>query len=548
MATQVYFNGRMRTLPGAYATITSGEQNNPLNLDYGRVLVIDTGAGATWGGGSGVAGALKTGKDSVYQFDNIDDYKTFLKGGIFWKLAEALFFPNVGDNGVSRVYHVKAAETTAALMTFTATGGVAAGGTFKVKCRDEGIAGNGILTSTHLDKGFAFTVESGILDVAKWIFKIWRGTWVGDHTDSISYGEVAKASTVAELVVQSPEFNTIQELIAWATTSQQFNVFFELDTTSAAVGAGTINAADVTPVATYSVAAGGTETYSSTHLDSVFEAIKDLDYQFILCDKYGTTDYNNALVTKIFAHIKDSDTQFIKTMVIGGGQNESEFKTTGGSVDIAKYFNSNRVITVHGAVKTTTQVNGQGFRTWPSLYHAAVVLGRICGLQPQIPITNKQIGIAGLVHNIVKRDQEIGLGAGVLMTVADQYRGGFKILQGVNSLQDNKLLFNSLAQSHSIQFERIVAQINRELIVNSEIDLLGNPNGVNANTLSAGILKTWTETYLQSRVATSDVDNLLISFRNVVVTKVEDYYKVNYGIVINNEITKIFYTGFLFKE
>ena len=548
MATQVYFNGRMRALPGAYATITSGEQNNPLNLDYGRVLIIDTGAGATWGGGSGVAGALKTGKDSVYQFDNIDDYRTFLKGGIFWKLAEALFFPNVGDNGVSRVYHVKAAETTAALMTFTATGGGAAGGTFKVKCRDEGIAGNGILTSTHLDKGFAFTVESGVLDTAKWIFKIWRGTWVGDHTDSISYGEVAKVATVAELVVQSPEFNTIQELIAWATTSQQFNVFFELDATSAVVGAGTINAADVTPVATYSVAAGGTETYSSTHLDSVFEAIKDLDYQFILCDKYGTTDYNNALVTKVFAHIKDSDTQFIKTMVIGGGQNESEFKTTGGSVDIAKYFNSNRVITVHGAVKTTTQVNGQGFRTWPSLYHAAVVLGRICGLQPQIPITNKQIGIAGLAHNIVKRDQEIGLGAGVLMTVADQYRGGFKILQGVNSLQDNKLLFNSLAQSHSIQFERIVAQINRELIVNSEIDLLGNPNGVNANTLSAGILKTWTETYLQSRVATSDVDNLLISFRNVVVTKVEDYYKVNYGIVINNEITKIFYTGFLFKE
>ena len=433
-------------------------------------------------------------------------------------------------------------------MTFTATGGGAAGGTFKVKCRDEGIAGNGILTSTHLDKGFAFTIESGVLDTAKWIFKIWRGTWVGDHTDSISYGEVAKVATVAELVVQSPEFNTIQELIAWATTSQQFNVFFELDATSAAVGAGTINAADVTPVATYSVAAGGTETYSSTHLDSVFEAIKDLDYQFILCDKYGTTDYNNALVTKVFAHIKDSDTQFIKTMVIGGGQNESEFKTTGGSVDIAKYFNSNRVITVHGAVKTTTQVNGQGFRTWPSLYHAAVVLGRICGLQPQIPITNKQIGIAGLAHNIVKRDQEIGLGAGVLMTVADQYRGGFKILQGVNSLQDNNLLFNSLAQSHSIQFERIVAQVNRELIVNSEIDLLGNPNGVNANTLSAGILKTWTETYLQSRVATSDVDNLLISFRNVVVTKVEDYYKVNYGIVINNEITKIFYTGFLFKE
>ena len=548
MATKVYFNGKERILPGAYATITSGEQNTPANLDYGRILVIDTGLGANWGGGSGVAGALKTGKDSVYQFDNIDDYKSFLKGGMFWKLAEALFFPYLSDAGVSRVYHVKAAETTAATITFTATGGGAAGGTFKFKCRDEGVIGNGVLTSQHLDKGFAYTIEAGVVDNTKWIFKIWRGTWVGDHTDGLSYNEVAKASSVAQLVIQSPEFNNIQDLITWATTNQQFNVYFELDSTSVVTGTGAVNSSDVTAAANYVIASGGTETYSSTHLDSVFEAIKDLDYQFILCDKYGTTDYNNALVTKIFTHIKDTSTDFIKTMIIGGGQNESEFKSTGGSTDIAKYFNSNRVIVVHGSVKTTSLSVGSGFRTWPSLYHAAVVLGKICGLPPQIPITNKQIGVDGLVHNVIRRDQEIGLTNGVLMTITDQYRGGFKILQGVNSLQDNSRIFNNLGQSHSIQFERVVAQINRELIVNSEIDLLGNPNGVNSNTLSAGILKTWTETYLQSRVATSDVDNLLLSFRNVTVTKVEDYYKVTYGIVINNEITKIFYTGFLFKQ
>lgn len=548
MASKVYFNGKERILPGAYATITSGEQNTPANLDYGRVLIIDTGLGANWGGGAGIAGTIKTGKDAVYQFDNIDDYKSFLKGGMFWKLAEALFFPYLGDNGVSRIYHVKAAETTPATMTFTATGGGTAGGTFKFKCRDEGVIGNGILTSSHLDKGFAYTIEAGVIDSAKFIFKIWRGTWVGDHTDGLAYNEVAKASTVAQLVIQSPEFNNIAELITWATNNSQFNVYFELDDTSAVVGLGTVNSGDVAAAANYVVATGGTETYISTYLDSVFEAVNDLDYQFILCDKYGTADYDDALTTKVFGHLTSVNTEFIKTMVIGGGFDESEFKSTDGSVDIAQYFNSNRVIVVHGGIKTTTQSLGSGFRTWPSIYHAAVVLGKICGLPPYIPITNKQIGIAGLVHNVIKRDQEIGLQSGVLMTVTDQYRGGFKVLQGVNSLQDNTLLFNNLGQSHSIQFERIVAQINRELIVNSEIDLLGNPNGVNSNTLSAGILKTWTETYLQSRVATTDVDNLILSFRNVTVTKVEDYYKVTYGIVVNNEITKIFYTGFLFKQ
>jgi len=547
MATRVYFNGRERILPGAYASITSGEQNAPANLDYGRILIIDTGLGTNWGGGSGVSGTLKTGKDAVYQFDTIEQYKDFLKGGMFWKLAEALFFPYQSDNGVSRVYHVKAAETTPASMTFVATGGGVDGGTFKVNCLDEGVVGNGVLTSQHLDKGFAYTIETGVIDNTKFIFKIWRGTWTGDHTDGVAYSEITKADSVAELVIQSPEFNNIQELINWANQSQQFNAYFQLDPTSAVSGTGSVNSADISGAANYVLATGGTETYSTTHLDKVFEAISDLDYQFILCDKYGS-DYNNALVTKIFTHIKDSGTQFIKTMFIGAGANESTFKSVGGTIDTAKYFNSNRVVVVHGNVKTSSTINGLGFRIWPSIYHAAVVLGKVCGLPPQLPITNKQIGISGLVHNVIRRDQEIGLNSGVLMTVADQYRGGFKILQGVNSLQDNRTLFNNLGQSHSIQFERVVAQINRELIVNSEIDLLGNPNGVNANTLSAGILKTWTETYLQSRVATSDVDNLLLSFRNVTVTKVEDYYRVTYGIVINNEITKIFYTGFLFKE
>ena len=54
------------------------------------------------------------------------------------------------------------------------------------------------------------------------------------------------------------------------------------------------------------------------------------------------------------------------------------------------------------------------------------------------------------------------------------------------------MLFNSNGQSHSIQFMRIVAQINKELVVNASIDLLGQENSVNVNTLSAGAVKDWT--------------------------------------------------------
>lgn len=55
MATSVYFNGKLRTLPGAYSTITSGDSTASRSLDYGTVLIIDTGVyGAGFGGGAGV--------------------------------------------------------------------------------------------------------------------------------------------------------------------------------------------------------------------------------------------------------------------------------------------------------------------------------------------------------------------------------------------------------------------------------------------------------------------------------------------------------------
>lgn len=547
MATEIIFNGAARKLPGSYATIVSGEQNAPANLDFGKVLVIDTGLGANWGGGPGIDGTLGINKDSVFTFDNIDDYKNFLKGGLLWKLSEKLFFPFSNSNGVSTIYHVRAATTTPAKITFTATGGGANGGTFKFDVRDEGIIGNGVLTSTHLDKGYAFTIESGVIDPTKWIFKIWRGTWVGDHTDAISYDGVPKADTKELLVVQSPEFNNIQELLNWANVDKDFDAYFAFDGTSSAAGDGSIDAADVAAVAGFQVATGGSETYSSANLDKVFAAIQDLDYQFILVDKYGVDDYDDALVTKIFTHIQATDTEFDKTLIIGAGADESEFVT---SLTIASYFASHKAIAVHGNSRETSDLLGSGYRVWPSIYTAATVLGRLCGLPPQIPITNKQLGIDGVSHSLTKIQQERALDGGLLAVVPDQYRGGFKVLQGVNTQQkpDNKVLFNASGNSHSIQFERIKTQINRELIINSEIELLGDDIGVNANTLTEGRLKTWVENYLQTRVATADTDNLLISFRNVTVARDGDNYVVTYGIVLNNEITKIFFTGFLFRS
>ena len=76
MATTFNFNGQTIIIPGSYSTIKSGMKNPPIELSFGNILVIDTGSGAGYGGGAGVAGQYSQGKDSIYEFDNIGCFIT----------------------------------------------------------------------------------------------------------------------------------------------------------------------------------------------------------------------------------------------------------------------------------------------------------------------------------------------------------------------------------------------------------------------------------------------------------------------------------------
>jgi len=552
MATSYIFNGRKETLPGVYATIKSGIQNAPITADYGTVLIIDTGLGALWGGGAGINGTLAKGADAVYTFYNLLDYRNFLKGGKFWKLAEPLFKPRKTEPGVSKIYHAKAATTVPAELTFTTV----AGGSFKAYVRDEGQIGNGVKTATHLDKGYAYTLETGVVDVAKWIMKFWVGSYKGAYpTDATYYGEAIGAELIydevlavdaaPQLLAKSPEFNNVQTLIDWAKSDKLFNSYFSLDPDSAIAGTGAVSGTDISNHSGYNLAAGGTETYSTTNLDLVLEQVKDLDYVFILADKYGPDDYDATEVGKILAHIQ-TEAKYLKFMFYGAGQDDLEFAQSSSSSKVAaEYFNSEQAIVVHGGVKKVSQADPTGFRIWDAQLHAAALLGRLCGLSPQIPLTNKSVGIEGLVHNMTQLQKEQALDAGIMTTYFDTDFNDFVCLKGCNSLQNNDNLINPNGTSFSVQVERIVGQMNHDLIVNAKIQLLGQPSGVNRNTLSANYVKNWTEAFLETKVASASQDNLIISFRDVTVTLKQDTYWVSYAIVVNNEIDKLFFTGFL---
>lgn len=543
MASTVIFSNRRITLPGAYSTIVSGENNPARNLDYGKVLIIDTGVfGTGFGGGAGINGTISQGQDAIYTFDNISDFRSFVKGGMYWKIAEALFTPdpsNPAAVGVSEILFVRAAKTTPAKLTFISTDG----GTFAVQTLDEGTVANGVLTGTNLSTGYGFMITPGVEDTSKWIMSFYVGSYTGTALDGLPYGEISAAAAEPRLVVQSPEFDNIKTLIEWAQTDSTFAQAFQLDSTSEAKGEGTVSESDVTDLLNvYTPAAGGTETYDQTNFEAVLDQIVGLDYSFIFMDQFG--DNANSALTKAYITHMNNAAKFPHFLFVGGYNVAADYSK---SIELAQGFDSSYIQVTHGEVGLASDIAPQKYRWWTVMYNLCAQLGRTAGKEPMIPVTNKSIGVDRVRHILTESEQKKALKYGLLVTVKNDYLGKFVVLQGVNTLQDNANLFNAKGQSYSIQFMRIVAQINTELVVNAEIDLLGQENGVNVNTLSAGAVKDWTVAYLQSRTATNETDNLLLVFQDVVVTRKEDAWFVTYKIRVNNEITKLFFTGFLIR-
>lgn len=555
MATSVYFNGKLRTLPGAYSTITSGDSTASRSLDYGTVLIIDTGVyGAGFGGGAGVNGEGAQGLDAIYEFDDLTTFRNFVKGGMYWKCAEALWKPdpsNADAVGISKLLFVRACTTKAAKMTFTATGGGSNGGTFVIRTIDEGLNANGVTEEidgvTYLKNGYAFTTEAGVDNPEAVVLKLWQGTFTGLYKDPVtgvelSYNELTAEQSDANLLCESPECTTMAELIYWAQTDENFGARFVLDDATAVKGTGEMNASDVTDG--YQLAAGGTETYTpNTDLESVLSQIADVDYNIVMTDQIGANALS-AANKAIIAH-RNLDAKFDKFVFIGAYDSRANYEA---SLAYAKQANNAYVCIVHGGIGTASDMVASKIRWWGVFYNLCQVVGRTAGKPPYVPITNKTIGGDKLQMIPNEKEMEKAVKAGLIIVSNNPYLKRFVILQGVTTLQDNKTLFNKKGLSFSIQFMRVIAQLNKECVVNAEIDLLGDENGVNLNTLSKGALETWTINFLQSRVATANQDNLIQRFQNVVATRIEDYYDVTYEVVVNSEITKIFFTGFLLKN
>jgi hypothetical protein len=403
----------------------------------------------------------------------------------------------------------------------------------------------GGIEGTILTRGYAASLDIGEMDTSKYVLKFYRGTFKGydgiiSNSTPAPYDGLAEISTRPELVAQSPEVDTVQELVDWMQDETGegfiFNQYFYLSSYTIASATDEILPEDLVNNIR---AVGGTESYSSEDLADVLDSIEDLNFDFIIADNWGDNarSQNNLAIVDYITNVAVIQPD----LYIGGGQTEGEFSGNSlASVELARAFDSQNVVIVHGGPNVTA-VGRRGFKEYDSIYKAAVALGRIAGIQPQNPPTFKGLGIQGEQHPLKKKQIRLGLDAGVLMTRLDN--GSFEIIKGVNTLQNNTYLANPDGTTHSIQLGRIERQLNKEIVVNSKEALLKKPNGANRNTVSPEDVKAWLEGYLDSKIATNQDDDLIISYQAVTVTRSGDAYDITYAFEANTEVSFLVFTG-----
>lgn len=539
MATSVLVNGKVVKRPGVYATTKSGIKYPPQNQSYGNICIIDTGLGKGFAGGAGVLGSLSQGSNSVYELQTLQQYREFMKGGILQDLGEVLFKPFKSNiPGVAKVFFVKACESTCGEISLNLTNG-----TVVFQTLDEGVGVNGVLKSGELVSGYACKVVKSTVDSSKFVIQFYHGNFAGiDATNNIPYLE-SEDNSKGEIFLSTPQLKTIEELIAWCKNSNEFKNVFKLKPGHAT--SGEIVAQDVTNTPGYRVATGGTENYTNTAFDKALKAVKDIDNTFFLALDYGNegVSLNNEKILDFITN----ESKYEKFLVVAGGFDKTSFLGSSNTSEaVAKNFNSDKVIVVHGGYEKNTR-NGVVVKT--QLHKAALVLGRLCGLTPQTPITFKGVNIDSEIHKMDDDEKETALDFGILTTHYDHELDYHVVQQGINSLQKNNYLVNEDGSSHDIAVRRITAQLNKEIAINAKKTFFGkDQTGPNRNTVTEEDISAWLQGFLQTKTASSLEDNLIVKFGDIVVTVEADNYFVNYSFVPNYPISKMIFTGTLLER
>jgi hypothetical protein len=543
-------NGKTYVEPGSYA-ITVYQPTSVVNVaSFGRVMIIDTGlsqekagdATYEFAGGAGIAGVDASGRKAIYAFENFEDFSDFMGGGMITDLAQKLFTPIDGSLGTPRLYYTRAAATVPAKLTIGS-----GNNSIVLTCLNEGVVGNGIAegdmselsngTLENLKVGYALAIKAGVDDTSKFIATIYRGNYRG--TDAAGDGTYTLAQAYGEMVAQSGEIGTYDELYNWLITSSMVMANFRPAKGSAFVGTTAIEAMEPTAFA------GGTTSYQGSkgeneYYPDVLEAIRELEVTFFLCTDYGVVNGTKASSNgKLFTFLKN-DAKFDEFMFVAGGEGKTDLLTTNTvtqtSQALAVHYNDEKVIIVHGS-PTVARKDGNGTKNLPSIYLAAAIMGLNAGMAAQTPVTFKRVGYDAYAYDLTFSERVKALQAGIMHV--REVSGYYRVNQGITSLQNNKQTIAEDGQTFELSIALIKAQLNKELILDAQTRFTGNT----AAQASPNTVKDFTETKLTSLVAKVGDDNLIISWKNVKVSAKNGDYKVTYDFVPNVPVNKTFFVG-----
>ena len=531
MATVVNFHGKNYIEPGSYAVSVYNPTSVVNVSEFGNVMIIDTGLAKNgdyeFAGGSGIHGELNKGLKSVYEFDNYEDFLSFMGGGLVGDIAQKIFTPRDGVAGAPKLFYCRAATTKCANITLT----FGSGNSLILKCKNEGEVGNGVIDGGVLKVGYAARVITGSDDPSKFKCQVYRGSFMGVDKDGEPYGSASLSTAIGNLLAESEEFETLEELYNWARSDKYILANFVVSMT----GAKTSNLSAVTLTA---ATGGKTEWLKDSEYADVLEAISELDVTFFLATNTSVGDgISSATTGRLFTFLKN-DAKFTEFLVIPGGSSDSDlFGESGSSQAIAKYYDSEQVVVVHGA-PIVNRKDGNGTKELPSIYLAAAIIGLAAGQAPQQPLTFKRVGYQSFTYDLKKKEREKALQAGIMHV--RNLSGYWCVNQGITTIQDNKKSIASNGQTMELSIALIKAQLNKELIVDSANRFIGDTSAVNA---SPQTIKNFTETKLSSLTAKTGEDNLLKSWKNVKVVQKNSDFQITYDFAPNLPVNKLFFTG-----
>ena len=530
MATVVNFHGKNYIEPGAYAVSVYNPTSVVNVSEFGNVMIIDTGIAKNgeyeFAGGSGVHGELNKGLKSVYEFDNYEDFLSFMGGGLVGDIAKNIFTPMDGVLGAPKLFYCRAATTTCANITLKTKNNA----TLVLKCKNEGISGNGKIDNGQLKVGYAARIIAGTDDSTKFKLQVFRGSFMGVDKDGEPYGSKSYADAVGNLITESDEFSTLGELFEWARADKYILANFIVSYTG--------ELTSELQAQTLTAATGGTTEYlKDTEYADVLEAISELDVTFFLATNTTVDKGIDAETTgRLFTFLKN-DAKFTEFLIIPGGSTDSDlFGESETSQAISKYYNSGQAVVVHGA-PIVNRKDGNGTKQLLSIYLAATVVGLCAGKAPQTPLTYQRVGYQSFDYDLKKKEREKALQAGIMHV--RNVSGYWCINQGVTTLQDNKKTIANDGQSMELSIELIKAQLNKEMIVDASTRFVGRT----ASQASPETVKNFVETKLTSLTATTDSDNLIVAWKNVKVAAKNSNYFITYDFQPNIPVNKLFFTG-----